>query len=97
MFKKNLENYGKNGGIEYGSTQNDQELAKAYIFQTRLWDMKVLYYLISTMGNSIIETHYLTNFTNNIFIKKNRSLQSITTPRYYCNVIISNVEDIRIY
>ena len=26
---------------------------------------------------------------------KNRSLQSITTPRYYCNVIISNVGDIR--
>ena len=38
MFKKKL-------GTEYGSTQNDQELAKAYIFQTRL--MKVLYHLIS--------------------------------------------------
>ena len=32
--------------------------------------MKVLYYLISTIGNSIMETliHYLTNFTNYIFI-----------------------------
>ena len=40
--------------MEYGSTQNDQELAKAYIFKTRLWDMKVLYYLISIIGNSIM-------------------------------------------
>ena len=40
------------------------------IFQTRLWDMKVLYYLLSTIGNSIMETliHNLTNFTNYIFI-----------------------------
>ena len=32
--------------------------------------MKILYYLISTIGNSIMETliHYLTNFTNYIFI-----------------------------
>ena len=32
---------------------------------------------------------------NTCRLYKNKSLQSITTPRYYCNVIISNVRDIR--